>query len=134
MRFVTGSAELWRSRPRWFLPGLLVALVALAVASSCTYGLQRPLTVKEQIYQAGGILLGLGQELEYAARAGLVKGDTLSALILGYDAAQQIYRRAANLAIAGSAAEAAKARSELLQVIDKLRRDLLAAGVKGAGP
>lgn len=114
--------------------GGLMAVLVLAVASSCAVGLQRPLTAKEQIYQAGGVLLGLGQELEYAARAGLVKGETLNALILSYDAAQQIYRRAANLAIAGSAAEAAKARSELLQVIDKLRRDLLAAGVKGAGP
>ncbi len=109
-----------------------IGLGILLLVSSCTYGLQRPLTAKEQIYQAGGVLLGLGQELEYAARAGLVKGETLNALILGYDAAQQLYRRAANLAIAGSAAEAAKARSELLQVIDKLRRDLVAAGVKGA--
>ncbi|MGH7376324.1 MAG: hypothetical protein ACREKK_02740, partial [Candidatus Methylomirabilales bacterium] len=86
------------------------------------------------IYQAGGVLQGLGSELLYAADLGLVKGETLNALILGYDAAQQLYRKAANLALAGSAAEAARARGELLQVIDKLRRDLLAAGVKGAGP
>lgn len=114
--------------------GLLVAVIVLATATSCAVGLQRPLTVKEHIYQAGGVLLGLGQELEYAARAGLVKGGALNALILAYDAAQQLYRKAANLAIAGSAAEAARARGELLQVIDNLRRDLLAAGVKGAGP
>lgn len=113
---------------------VLAVLAAMLLLGGCVSGLQRPLTVKEQIYQAGGILLGLGQELEYAARAGLVKGDTLSALILAYDAAQQLYRKAANLAIAGSAAEAAKARGELLQTVDKLRRDLLAAGVKGAGP
>lgn len=113
---------------------VLLAVLVVSVTASCVAGLQRPLTVKEQIYQAGGVLLGLGQELEYAARAGLVKGETLNALILGYDAAQQLYRKAANLALAGSAAEAARARGELLQVIDKLRRDLLAAGVKGAGP
>ncbi len=110
--------------------GLLGALLVLV--AGCAPGLGRPLTTKEQIYQAGGVLLGLGQELEYAARAGTVKGDTLSALILGYDAAQQLYRKAANLALAGSAADAAKARSDLLRLIDKLRRDLVAAGVKGA--
>ncbi len=113
--------------------GVLLAVIVASLATSCIApGLQRPLTVREQVYQAGGVLLGLGQELEYAARAGTVKGDTLSALILGYDAAQQLYRKAANLALAGSAADAAKARSDLLRLIDKLRRDLVAAGVKGA--
>lgn len=114
--------------------GLLLAVIVLATATSCAVGYQRPLTVKEQTYQAGGVLLGLGQELEYAARAGLVKGETLNTLILAYDAAQQLYRKAANLAIGGTAAEAAKARSELLQTVDRLRRDLVAAGIKGASP
>ncbi len=114
--------------------GILMAVLVLATAANCAVGYQRPLTVKDQIYQAGGVLQGLGQELLYAADAGLVKGETLDTLILAYDAAQQLYRKAARVAIGGTPAEAAKARSDLLQTVDKLRRDLVAAGLKGVSP
>lgn len=114
---------------RVFAAALIAFLVGLAAA--CAPYLDRPLTTKEKIYQAGGVLLGLGQELEYAIRTGVIKGDAASAAVQAYDAASQLYRSAAGIAIAGAdEPAAAKAYTDLLRTVDALRRQFLSAGVK----
>lgn len=119
------------SRGELTAAAILSALLVLSIAVSCVApGLQRPLTTKEKIYQAGGILLGLGQELEFALRSGVVKGETANVLVQAYDAANQLYRAAAGYAIAANEAEASRAYTELLRTVDALRRQLLTAGVK----
>lgn len=125
-----GSAALWRTRPRWFVPCVLVGSLLAACGTLTGPAGARPLTVKEQVYQAGGVLLGIGQELEFALQTGTLAGDRASAIVQAYDAAFQLYRRAAAIALAGDAAAAGRARLELLGLIDQLRRDLTAAALR----
>lgn len=108
-------------------------VLALALGGCAVYGPagERPMTVKEQVYQAGGVLLGVGQELEFAIQTGAIRkdSDTARQLVRTYDVAFQVYRRAAALTLSDEHA-AGTARLELLRLIDTLRRDLTAALVK----
>lgn len=122
----------------WFdvvLSAVVLTLVLVLSLGGCTLYTpagERPLTVKEQVYQAGGILLGVGQELEFAIRNGTIPKDSATAkqLVQSYDVAFQLYRRATAFALAENDPEAGRARLELLRLIDLLRRDLTAALVK----
>lgn len=113
------------------LPVLLVVLIVSIVSiTSCVAGLQRPLTTKEKVYQAGGVLLGLGQELEAAIKSGLIKGDAASKVILTYDAATQVYRQAAALAIQGKETDALAVYQQVLAATRTILDALTKAGVK----
>lgn len=114
---------------------VLLAVMVASVATSCTLYTptgERPLTLKEQVYQVGGVLVGVGQELEFAIKTGTLKADSETAknLVRSYEAAFKLYRQAAAFAIAENDPEAGRARLELLRLIDSLRRDLTAALVK----
>jgi hypothetical protein len=120
--------------PRWLDVVLLLGFIALILAlSGCTVtGLtgERPLTTREQVYQAGGVLLGITQELEFAIRNKTVQGETAEKLVKASEVAFAVYRKASTYAIAGNEQAASTARLELLRLIDSLRRDLTAALVK----
>ena len=113
----------------------LLAAIVIATASSCALQLPtgaRPLTLKEQVFQSGGVLLGALQELEFAIQNGTIKreSETAKKLVQTGEKAFAVYRRASAFAIANQQADAAQRHKELLNLIDQLRRDLTAALVK----
>lgn len=118
--------------PLVLVGGLLVMALALSLESCSIPGLygERPLTVREQVYQAGGVLLGITQELEFAIRNKSVQGETAAKLVQASEVAFAVYRKASLYAIAGDEPAAGTARVELLRLIDLLRRELTAALVK----
>lgn len=111
------------------LLAVIVLSVSLSAVTSCST-LGRPLTTREQVYQAGGVLLGITQELEFAIRNKSVQGETAAKLVKASEVAFAIYRKASFYAIAGDEQAAGTARLELLRLVDTLRRDLTAALVK----
>lgn len=112
--------------------GALALILALLLGSCSIPGLygERPLTTREQVYQAGGVLLGITQELEFAIRNKSVQGETAAKLVQASEVAFAVYRKASLYAIAGDEQAAGTARLELLRLIDLLRRDLTVALVK----
>lgn len=121
-----------RHRNHATVAALLLAVIVGSVASCALYTPtgERPLTLREKVYQVGGVLVGLGQELEFAIQMGTLKGEPANKLVTAYDAAFQFYRHTARIAIAGTQADADKARLDLIRLVDQLRRDFTAALVK----
>lgn len=106
-------------------------LILLLVLSGCglltTPTGERPLTLKEQVFQAGGLLEGVLDEIASAKAAGTLTGATLAKVTAGAEAAFKVYQVAKQAAVAGDTVTAAGSRLELIRAIDALRKDLVAA-------
>ena len=121
---------------RWLRYSVAWKLAVLLILSGCN-GLatptgERPLTLKEQVYQAGGLLEGVIEEIASAKAAGTLKGPALAKVTAGAEAAFKTYQVAKKAAIAGDEAVASKNRLELIQAINALRQDLAKALTGGA--
>ena len=109
----------------WKLAALLVLVGGCGLLATPTG--DRPLTLKEAVFQAGGLLEGVLEEIAAAKAAGTLTGANLAKVTASAQTAFKVYQTAKQAAITGDQIKAETGRLELIRLINTLRQDLAKA-------